>query len=127
MYKYARRNTAEVCCYTAWVPTGANIAVGSDSSSVKKQSIFTRAPLQKRRVLSDELAPKPGIDSTRIRGDIVQAAVIVAHTAIGPHDDFIQSIIRDLAVKGYVAFALDMFGEPDVVLGVHHALNHWLM
>ena len=56
----------------------------------------------------------------------MQAAVIVAHTAIGPHDEFIQSIVRDLALEGYVSFALDMFGEPDVVLGVLQALNHFL-
>ena len=39
----------------------------------------------------------------------VQAAVLVAHTAIGPHDDFIQEVLNKLALFGYVAFALDLF------------------
>lgn len=48
----------------------------------------------------------------------VQAAVLVAHTAIGPHDPFIQQIIIELAQAGYVAFALDMYGAADIVTGV---------
>lgn len=48
---------------------------------------------------------------------LMQAAVIVAHTAIGPQDEFIQKTIMQLAQAGYVAFALDMFGEPDIVTG----------
>lgn len=47
----------------------------------------------------------------------MQAAVLVAHTAIGPHDDFIQDVLTKLALSGYFAFALDLFGAPDVVTG----------
>lgn len=43
---------------------------------------------------------------------------MVAHTAIGPHDDFIQDVLTNLALSGYYAFALDLFGAPDVVTGV---------
>eukprot|EP00892_Ulva_mutabilis_P007768 jgi/Ulvmu1/5363/UM022_0157.1 len=46
-----------------------------------------------------------------------KAAVMVAHTAIGPHDDFIQDVLTNLALSGYVAFALDLFGAADVVTG----------
>jgi dienelactone hydrolase len=49
----------------------------------------------------------------------VQPAVIVAHTAIGPHDPFIQRTIAELAEAGYVAFALDMYGASDIVTGVY--------
>jgi hypothetical protein len=48
----------------------------------------------------------------------MQAAVILAHTAIGPHDVFVQQKIKDLAQAGYVAFALDMYGVSEIVLGV---------
>ena len=41
----------------------------------------------------------------------------MAHTAIGPHDPFIQRTINALAMAGYLAFALDMYGAPDIVLG----------
>lgn len=47
----------------------------------------------------------------------MQAAVLVGHTAIGPHDDFIQEVLTKLALSGYYAFALDLFGAADVVTG----------
>jgi len=44
-------------------------------------------------------------------------AVLVVHTAIGPHEEFIMDKLRRLAELGYVAFGVDMFGAEAVVLG----------
>ena len=43
--------------------------------------------------------------------------VLVAHTAIGPQEDFILQKVKALSEMGYVAFAVDMFGAPGLVLG----------
>ena len=43
--------------------------------------------------------------------------MIVAHTAIGPQEDFILSKVRALTEAGVVAFACDCFGAPDLVFG----------
>jgi dienelactone hydrolase len=43
--------------------------------------------------------------------------VLVVHTAIGPQEDFIFSKIEELSRLGYVGFAVDMFGAPDLVFG----------
>jgi dienelactone hydrolase len=48
---------------------------------------------------------------------LAQPAVIVAHTAIGPQDAFIQVRLMELAKEGYIAFALDLFGAEHCVFG----------
>jgi dienelactone hydrolase len=45
---------------------------------------------------------------TTFRG--TQPAVIVAHTAAGPHEPFITDMLQMLASHGYAAFALDLYG-----------------
>lgn len=47
----------------------------------------------------------------------MQPAVLVAHTAIGPQDQFITDALQALAQEGYAAFALDLFGAGHTVLG----------
>eukprot|EP00873_Tetraselmis_striata_P006038 jgi/Tetstr1/426302/TSEL_016618.t1 len=46
-----------------------------------------------------------------------RAGVLVAHTAIGPQEDFIRDKVHRLARMGYVGFALDMFGAGRCVFG----------
>jgi len=43
--------------------------------------------------------------------------VLVAHTAIGPQEDFIRDKCRLLAELGYVGFSLDVFGAGHCVFG----------
>ncbi|CAD7696456.1 unnamed protein product [Ostreobium quekettii] len=43
--------------------------------------------------------------------------VLVAHTAIGPQEEFIRDKVHRLAAMGYVGFALDMFGAGHCVFG----------
>ena len=40
-------------------------------------------------------------------------AVLVVHTAIGPHEAFISDRLKQVAMAGYVAFGVDMFGVPE--------------
>ncbi len=39
-----------------------------------------------------------------------RAGILIAHAWRG-HSDFVRGVARDLAARGYVAFALDMYGE----------------
>jgi len=50
-------------------------------------------------------------------GGTARPGVLVAHTAIGPQEDFIREKVHQLAELGYVGFALDMFGAGHCVFG----------
>jgi dienelactone hydrolase len=47
----------------------------------------------------------------------MQPAVLIAHTAIGPQEEFITNKAHALARQGYAAFALDLFGAGHCVYG----------
>lgn len=47
----------------------------------------------------------------------MQAAILVAHTAIGPQERFVTDVVHRLAEQGYAAFALDLFGAGRCVFG----------
>ena len=53
----------------------------------------------------------------RKEGGLLHPCVLVVHTAIGPQEEFIFSKIVELSRMGYVGFAVDMFGAPDLVFG----------
>ena len=47
----------------------------------------------------------------------VQPAVLIAHTAIGHQEPFLEETVRAIAQAGYAAFALDLFGAGHAVFG----------
>ena len=54
-------------------------------------------------------------DPAKVAAEGPRPGILVAHTAIGPQEVFVQSAVEALAKLGYTAMALDLFGTGQCV------------
>ena len=97
--------------------SGGNGAAAADD---RLESLLSRYPSIQAFEYEHEsklLRGYVGVPSLRDPNASPVPLVIVAHTAIGPQEDFILSKVRALTEAGVVAFACDCFGAPDLVFG----------